>query len=329
MHSLIYFGFLFLFVVTAILEIDHQLPESLKFLHGRIYEAYSFGADLAGAIFLVGIGWAVVRRYVQRPYRIRIKTKPDHAVILAMFGFGVTGFFTEALRIAIGPARVREVVVRRLSALLARRFVVGSTLHDADRWMWVVHVAMFFVFLVILPITMLRHMFTSPMNMYLKENDRPKGAMKLMPNLMETELESFGASVVEDFTWKQLFDTDAAPSADAARRCVRRTRRASPSTPRDRAEGRRGHDVTVRRRPRRWRLDPEITIAADSVFERITSEEIWACTSCKACDESARSTSSPRQDPRHAALPDADGVRLPAPSWQHVRSMENAGTCTA
>ena len=33
--------------------------------------------------------------------------------------------------------------------------------------------------------------------------------MKPMPNLMETELETFGASTVEDFTWKQLFDTDA------------------------------------------------------------------------------------------------------------------------
>ena len=29
----------------------------------------------------------------------------------------------------------------------------------------------------------------------------------------------------------------------------------------------------------------DITITADSVFERITSEELWACTSCKACDE--------------------------------------------
>ena len=26
-------------------------------------------------------------------------------------------------------------------------------------------------------------------------------------------------------------------------------------------------------------------MTADSVFERITAEEIWACTSCKACDE--------------------------------------------
>ena len=32
-------------------------------------------------------------------------------------------------------------------------------------------------------------------------------------------------------------------------------------------------------------VDPEITVGANSLFERITSEEVWACTSCKACDE--------------------------------------------
>ncbi|HEY8527254.1 MAG TPA: (Fe-S)-binding protein, partial [Acidimicrobiales bacterium] len=30
---------------------------------------------------------------------------------------------------------------------------------------------------------------------------------------------------------------------------------------------------------------PEITVSANSLFERITPEEIWSCTSCKACDE--------------------------------------------
>ena len=40
------------------------------------------GADAAGVLFLIGIGWAIVRRYVQRPYRIRIKTKPEDHVIL-------------------------------------------------------------------------------------------------------------------------------------------------------------------------------------------------------------------------------------------------------
>jgi Fe-S oxidoreductase len=32
-------------------------------------------------------------------------------------------------------------------------------------------------------------------------------------------------------------------------------------------------------------VDKEITVNANWVFERITPEEIWACTSCKACDE--------------------------------------------
>ena len=34
MHSCIYFGFIGLFMATVLLEIDHQLPGSLKFLHG-------------------------------------------------------------------------------------------------------------------------------------------------------------------------------------------------------------------------------------------------------------------------------------------------------
>ena len=82
MHSMIYFGFLVLLGVTTVLEIDHQMPEDLKFLHGRTYQAYAFVGDVAGLVFVGGVVWAIVRRYVQRPYRIRIKTKPEHAVIL-------------------------------------------------------------------------------------------------------------------------------------------------------------------------------------------------------------------------------------------------------
>lgn len=32
-------------------------------------------------------------------------------------------------------------------------------------------------------------------------------------------------------------------------------------------------------------VDAPITLSANSLFERITAEEIWSCTSCKACDE--------------------------------------------
>ena len=55
MHSLIYFSFLILLGVTTVLEIDHQMPESAKFLHGGVYQGYSAVGDAAGVVFLVGV----------------------------------------------------------------------------------------------------------------------------------------------------------------------------------------------------------------------------------------------------------------------------------
>ena len=102
MHSLIYFSFLILLAVTTVLEINHQLPESAKFLHGDVYRAYSAIGDGAGLMLLVGVMWAIVRRYVQRPYRIRIKSKPEHALILGtLLAIAVTGFGAEVWRIAL------------------------------------------------------------------------------------------------------------------------------------------------------------------------------------------------------------------------------------
>ncbi len=152
------------------------------------------------------------RRYVQRPYRIRIKTKPEDAVILATFlVIGVTGL---PHRGPANRARAASPTSRsgRSSDTRSRSCSTSwapNSLSDAHRWTWGLHFLAFLAFLVILPTTKLRHMITSPMNMYLRDKDRPKGAMRPLPNLMETELETFGASVIEDFTWKQLFDTDA------------------------------------------------------------------------------------------------------------------------
>ena len=139
----------------------------------------------------------------------------------------------------------------------------------------------------ILPVTMLRHIFTSPLNMYLRDRERPKGAMRPMPNLMETELESFGASTVEDFTWKQLLDTDACTMCGRCTSVCPAHATGKPLDPREivlktgEVMARTGTPAGVAADRRR----SEITVSANSLFERITSEEVWACTSCKACDE--------------------------------------------
>ena len=297
MHSMMYFGFLVLLGVTTVLEIDHQMPESLKFLHGGVYQGYVFIGDLAGAVFVGGVVWAILRRYVQRPYRIRIKTKPEHAIILAtMLIIGVTGFTSEMFRMAWQQASGVDLSYEKWSFIgyPLSQLVNGSSVARLQFWhqfMWIAHVVSFVVFLALLPITMLRHIFTSPLNMYLKDRDRPKGAMKAMPNLTETSLETFGASVVEDFTWKQLLDTDACTMCGRCtsvcpahatgksldpREIVLKVGEVMAATAAHAPGGKVSPPIGT---------DADITIGSNSVFERITSEEVWACTSCKACDE--------------------------------------------
>ena len=130
-------------------------------------------------------------------------------------------------------------------------------------------------------------MFTSPLNMYLKDRDRPKGAMKPLPDLMETELETFGASVIEDLTWKQLLDTDSCTMCGRCTSVCPAHATGKPLDPREiilkTGEVMAATGDPVVSPP--IGVDAEISISANSMFERVTPEEIWACTSCKACDE--------------------------------------------
>src|SRR5207248_1306736 len=278
-------GFIGLFVVTLISQIQEQLPRSLKFLHGTTYQGYGAFADAVGVMFTVGVVWAIARRYAARPYRIRIKTRPEDHVILAMFlALPLTGFVIEALHIsAIHHAHFEQwrFVGYNLASLLS-----GPHL-GWYRALWVGHVALFGLFLILLPTTKLRHMFTSPMNMYLRDRPRPKGAMKPLPNLMETELDSFGASKIEDFTWKQLMDTDACTICGRCTSVCPANKTGKPLDPRE-IVLKVGEVMAATASPKvapPVTVDDGIKVEAGSVLERITAEEVWACTTCKACDE--------------------------------------------
>ncbi len=332
MHSMIYFGFIILLGVTTVLEVNHQIPEDIKFLHGDVYKGYVLVGDAAGLIFLVGIVWAIVRRYgpwAWRPYRIRIKSTPEHAVILGVFfAIAVTGFAAEAFRIAHDGMPDFEKW-SFIGYPLATLVEDNGSISGWHQFWWGAHVVSFIAFLIILPTTMLRHMFTSPLNMYLKDKDRPKGAMKAMPNLVEgdTELETFGASVIEDFTWKQLLDTDACTMCGRCTSVCPAHATGKPLDPREivlktgEIMARTG-DPTV---SPPIGVDDEITVPANWMFDRITQDELWSCTSCKACDEicpvNIEILDKILDMRRYLTLMESD---FPSELGQAFRSMENS-----
>ena len=325
MHSLIYFSFGVLLAVTITLEIEHQLPDGAKFLTGRVYQGYSLTGDLAGAVFTVGVLWAIARRWAPRrlrPERVTDRNRWEYALILGtMLLIAVTGFGTEAFRIANAgtPSFERWSVIGYPLATLVDGLSNTAGWHQA--W-WVLHVVTFVVFVLLIPVTMLRHMFTAPANMYLSSRDRPKGAMREMPNLATTELDTFGASAVEDFTWKQLMDTDA---CTLCARCTSVCPARAANKPLDPREIvlKVGEAMTQSGAPNDA---GEVTVSSSNVFEKIGGDEIWACTACRACDDicpvNIEILDKILDMRRYLALMDSD---FPAELGAAYRSMENSG----
>lgn len=297
MHCCIYYGFLGLFISTTTLEIDHQLPPSLQFLKGSTYQIYSFLSDFVGIVFLTGCFLAIYRRYLKRVNRLVRKTETEDAFnIILLTAIGITGFIVEAFRIAVLLNEHRYAGFEKASFvghLLARLLddtMSANALSIAHRWSWTFHVGLFLLFLIVLPATKLRHMVVSPVNMYLSVTDKPEGALTAMEDLTESEKESFGAGKVADFTWKQLLDTDACTL------CGRCTSVCPANTTGKVLDPRKiilsiNEVMTSSGSPV---VSPLVSgsdtialmnVGTDEITSRVSKEEVFACTTCKACDD--------------------------------------------
>jgi Fe-S oxidoreductase len=166
--------------------------------------------------------------------------------------------------------------------------------------------------------------------MYLKDRARPKGAMRAMPNLIagESTMESFGASMVEEFTWKQLLDTDACTMCGRCTAVCPANATGKPLDPRE-IVLKIGTVMSLTGSPKvspPVSIDKEIQVKSSSVFERISAEEVWACTSCKACDENCpvgiEILDKILDMRRYLTLMESN---FPAELGNAYRSMENSG----
>ncbi|MGD2102196.1 MAG: (Fe-S)-binding protein [Acidimicrobiia bacterium] len=284
MHSMIYYGFIVLFLGTVTLEIDHLLPSGLKFLHGGFYLGYSAVLDLAAVVYLGGLALAVLGRYVVTTWRLRSKTRPQDALILTVLAvIGVTGLLVEGARISLA-GRPDHEIWSFLGYPISYLFDIADA-GDWHRFLWVTHVASFIAFLVVLPVTKLRHAVTSPTNLFLSARERPKGAMRAMPNLLEAEdIETIGVSVATDLTWKQIFDTDACTVCGRCTSVCPANITGKPLDPREMVlkSGEVAASLAGVAAPVG---STAVLEGAGSLFDRIRPEEVFACTTCRACDE--------------------------------------------
>src|SRR5579863_3238782 len=156
------------------------------------------------------------------------------------------------------------------------------------RVFWWAHILTVLGFLIYLPRSKHLHLMATPFNVFFR-NYGPKGALPLMEDLEERE--DYGVSKAEQFTWKQLLDGYACTECGRCNTVCPATNTGKPLFPKEIILGVKesllGHsDEILGENSLFVRLDTTKEAHHEPMVGGVISTEaLWACTTCRACME--------------------------------------------
>jgi Fe-S oxidoreductase/nitrate reductase gamma subunit len=272
LHGFFFWGFGLLVIGTTLIVIQADFTDlffDVKFLKGTFYKLFSIVLDLAGLVCIVMLGGLLVRRYFFAPEGL--ETKKDDAIMHGLlFIILITGFIIEGSRMAVtemgtplaGWSPVGLVVAKIVSGLGKGGLLV---LHKLTWWF---HLLLVMGFFVIIPLTKFRHILTTSSNYFFSDLG-PKGKLVNL-DLENEESETFGATSLKEMTWKDIFDADA---CTLCKRCQDRCPAFATGKPLSPMK-------VVNQLGEAAFTNPEVNL-----IELIGKDVLWACTTCRACQE--------------------------------------------
>lgn len=285
MHLLIYSGFIILFIGTVLIFLQADITEPLfsyVFLKSTFYLFYSLILDVFGVLVIVGILLAAFRRLVLKP--ANLETRGEDALILIWFLLIlISGFLIEGLRLT--ATRPEWAVWSPFGLLIAKLFdgMEVQTLRTLHTWTWWSHLFISLGFIAYMPYSKLFHVFTTPLNIFFQSLE-PKGILRKME--LE-EIENFGASQINHFSWKELMDLDACTECGRCSDVCPANLTQKPLSPKhlilDLRDylGKAGSSLLKGNN----NGDSEMDALPAMVGEVISEEVLWSCTTCRACQE--------------------------------------------
>ena len=204
-HTAIFTGFIVLTIATTVVMLDADI--GIPIMRGAFYLYFqSFIVDVFGAITLVGVAIAAVRRFIVRPKKL-VYTDEAMWILIVIFLIAVTGFLLEGWRIAAtNDPWAQWSPFGNLVAQASRGFMSDSALRNAHLGFWWGHAVLVFGFIASAPYTKMAHVLTAPLNIYAAPLV-PIGAT--LKGIDFEKAETLGVNSLAAFTWKDLLDLDA------------------------------------------------------------------------------------------------------------------------
>jgi Fe-S oxidoreductase/nitrate reductase gamma subunit len=288
MHALIFGGFALLLMGPLL---DFTSEHVYHFMKGNVYLGVSLMLDLGGLLVLAGVGMAAYRRYVMRP--AKLDNVLDDAVALTLLSLIiVTGFAVEGLRIATTELDTHSdwAVWEPVGFVFAKAFSglgddVDLSLH---RVLWWAHMSISLgtIGYVFLSFSRLAHIVVAPLNMFLRPLN---GRGVLQPiEISEESVETLGASKIQDLTWKDLLDLDACTRCGRCQEVCPAYLSGKPLSPKKLMQELKAHLVEQAPALLRGKGDGQPSSDNGSrslIGDVVTEDELWACTTCGACEE--------------------------------------------
>ena len=202
-HALLFWGFS-LFLISYIIFIGLAGGFGLSpVIEGTTFETvYSSILDIAALWVIIVIVWAAIRRYVVRPERLQISAEAA-IILIVVFSLMVLHFCIEGFGFAgSGNTPDWPPVGAAFARFLSGTGISKSTLIGVYQGAWWLHYALILGFMVYIPRSKHLHVLASLVNAFFK----PLGPKVVLEPIPLEGAETFGASKIQDFTWKDLLD---------------------------------------------------------------------------------------------------------------------------
>jgi Fe-S oxidoreductase len=284
-HMFLFWGFC-LFFISYILYIGLGQGFGLSsILTGSKFDIiYSTILDIAGALVIIAIVWAAIRRYIMKPERLKINAE-DGIILLLVCSLMVLHFLVEAFSHAASQVQASWPPIGSALGKLLKDKNISESVFVTFYWsFWWFHYVIILAFTIYIPRSKHLHIIMSPLNIFFLSSS-PKGALKLVDPKKNNPI---GVTKIQHFTWKHLIDLYSCTVCGRCHDHCPATLSGKSLDPREVILNLKKHLLLVGPELlKKGRKAKAVSANPDSeMIESVVTEEvIWECTSCYACQE--------------------------------------------